>query len=67
MLSQNCDHLSELHYRSNGKKLHFYRRHDNNITTEAGEKVGIKLIWRVNLIVNLVIRYFKIKLNKSIR
>jgi len=49
------------------KKLHFYRRHDNNITKEEGAKVGIKLIWRVNLIVNLVIRYFKIKLNKSIR
>jgi len=49
------------------KKLHFYRRHENNVTTEAGAKVGIKLIWRVNLIVNLVFRYFKIKLNKSIR
>ncbi len=49
------------------KKMHFYRRHGNNVTKEEGAKVGIKLKWRVNLIVNLVIRYFKIKLNKSIR
>lgn len=47
------------------KRLHFYRRHDTNVTKEEGAKVGIKLKWRINLIANLVIRYFKIKLNKS--
>ena len=49
------------------KKLHFYRRHDSNVTKGVGAKVMIKLKWRINLVVNLVIRYFKIKLNKSIR
>lgn len=49
------------------KKLHFYRRHSSNVTTELGSKVRIKIKWRLNLIVNLIIRYFKIKLNKSNR
>lgn len=49
------------------KKLHYYRRHDNNVTKGTGAKVGIKLKWRINLIVNLVVRYIKIKLNKSIK
>lgn len=49
------------------KKLHFYRRHNSNLTTEVGAKLRIKIKWRLNLIVNLIIRYFKIKLNKSIR
>ena len=49
------------------KKLHFYRRHSSNLTTEVGARVSIKIKWRLNLIVNLIIRYFKIKLNKSIR
>ena len=49
------------------KKLHFYRRHNSNLTTEAGARVRIKIKWRLNLIVNLIIRYFEIKLNKSIR
>jgi glycosyltransferase involved in cell wall biosynthesis len=43
------------------EKLHFYRRHDNNVTKEGGGKVAMKIKWRVNLIVNLAIRYFKIK------
>jgi glycosyltransferase involved in cell wall biosynthesis len=49
------------------KKLHSYRRHSSNLTTEAGAKVGVKIKWRLNLIVNLIIRYFKLKLNKSSR
>jgi glycosyltransferase involved in cell wall biosynthesis len=49
------------------KKLHFYRRHSSNLTTEVGAKVIIKIKWRLNLIVNLIIRYFKLKLNKSSR
>jgi glycosyltransferase involved in cell wall biosynthesis len=49
------------------KKLHFYRRHNSNLTTEVGARVSIKIKWRLNLIVNLIIRYFKINLNKSIR
>jgi len=49
------------------KKLHFYRRHDSNVTKGIGAKFMIKLKWRINLVANLVIRYFKIKLNKSIR
>ena len=49
------------------KKLHFYRRHGSNLTTEVGAKVGTKIKWRLNLIANLIIRYFKLKLNKSIR
>ena len=48
------------------KKLHSYRRHSSNLTTQIGAKVGIQIIWRFNLIVNLIIRYFKIKLNKTI-
>jgi glycosyltransferase involved in cell wall biosynthesis len=42
------------------QKLHFYRRHDNTVTNGQGAKVGTKLKWRINLIVNLIIRYFKI-------
>lgn len=49
------------------KKLLFYRRHSSNLTTEAGAKVIIKIKWRLNLIANLIIRYFKLKLNKSSR
>ena len=49
------------------KKLHFYRRHYSNVTKGVGAKVMIKLKWRINLVVSLVIRYFKIKLNKSVR
>ena len=48
------------------KKLHSYRRHSSNLTSQIGAKVGIKIIWRFNLIVNLIFRYFKIKLNKTI-
>jgi glycosyltransferase involved in cell wall biosynthesis len=48
------------------KKLHSYRRHSSNLTTQIGAKVGIQITWRFNLIVNLIIRYFKIKLNKTI-
>ena len=47
------------------KKLHFYRRHSNTITNGQGATTGVKLKWRVNLIVNLVIRYFNV--NKSIK
>ncbi len=43
------------------KKLMYYRRHDNNVTKEGGAKLLTKLIWRVNLIINLIFRIIKLK------
>ena len=42
------------------KKLIYYRRHDNNFTKEEGANLLLKLKWRINLIVNLVLRFIKI-------
>jgi glycosyltransferase involved in cell wall biosynthesis len=42
------------------KKLLFYRRHDNNITREGGADLVSKLKWRLNLVVNLVLRIIKL-------
>lgn len=47
------------------KKLNFYRRHDHNVTKEGGANLVTKIKWRINLIVNLIFRYFNIKSSLS--
>jgi glycosyltransferase involved in cell wall biosynthesis len=44
------------------KKLIYYRRHDNNVTKEVGSGLLTKLIWRINLLFNLIFRIIKLKL-----
>lgn len=41
------------------KKLISYRRHDNNVTKEEGVDLLSKLKWRINLSINLVLRFIK--------
>ncbi len=41
------------------KKLINYRRHDNNVTKDGGADLLSKLKWRINLIINLVLRIIK--------
>ena len=43
------------------KKLHYYRRHDRNVTNGKREKFILGLIWRLNLVQNLILRYIKIR------
>lgn len=43
------------------KKLIKYRRHENNFTKDGGANLMTKLIWRINLIIDLVFRTIKLK------
>lgn len=43
------------------KKLIYYRRHENNVTKDGGSNLTTKLIWRINLLFNLIFRIIKIR------
>jgi glycosyltransferase involved in cell wall biosynthesis len=43
------------------EKLNYYRRHDNNVTKEGGANLVTKIKWRINLLWNLMIRFYNLK------